>query len=449
MAKNKMLEHAKLIKINIIVLLVGGISYSVIYFLGGEIVLGLAIILVSAVMSGSALLLQKKSSEKTTIYFLTFVQYAAIVAFGLLGGEFAGGFTLITAVVAFNCIYFEKLPILMQWILTDIVLLVSLFFMDELYGAVSISLLIRSVMGINFCMLFLYMLLTWVLKFKSDSAEKEATSQNLVKQIEVKMKEQQESTIRTQNVFRGIKESSNNLRHTSEQMLEVAKDLSANASNQTEIIHVLAEKSQEMAEEIKSTKQIALDSSELVSNNAKVLAISNENMTQAVDTIGEMEASSRKIIDIIKQIEDIASQTNILALNAAIEAARAGANGKGFAVVAEEVQSLAAKSAEAASASSLLVNENITKVQAGSSFIKEAAQSMENVIEESNMTAKKVADINDIIEEQVKTVEEIMEQMNGFKDVITQTSHTAEQSNDMANDIAEQIAHINTAMSAG
>ncbi len=439
-------EHTKILKINILIILIGGIGYSIIYFLGGEAMFGLGIILVTAAMTGLVTLLRIKVSEKTAIYFMTFVQFAVIVLFGLLGGEFAGGFTLITAVVAFNCVYYLKKVVLAQWIITDIVIVASMFFMDVFYGGVDISFLIRSILGLNFCMLFLYILLSWILKFKSASLAKEKTSEELLVQVEDKMKSEKENALKIQNIFSGIKDSSNNLKHTSDQMLGIAQELSANAMNQTDIIQDLTQKSKEMSVEIKSTEQVTLDSSRMVSKNVDVLLQSNDNMMEAVKTINMMEESSRKIIKIIQQIEDIAFQTNILALNAAIEAARAGTAGVGFAVVAEEVQTLAGKSAQAATASNVLVTESIKTVQEGAKFIREAAKNMEEVIEESKLAASKVESINSIIESQVATVDEILDQMNNFMYVITQTSQTAQQSNDMANDIAEQIAHINRVM---
>ncbi len=440
--------QSRFIKTNIIVLLSGGLGYSIIYFLGAEIAFGIAIILVTLFMVGLALLLQRKASEIATIYFLTFTQYSVIVLFGLLGGDFAGGFTLITSVIAFNCVYFVKKIVIVQWVLTDIVIVVTLFFSDTLYDGITTSFLVRSVLGINFCLLFLYILLVWILKFKAESFEKEERAQDLLKQVEAKMVEQQDSSIKIQNIFSGVKQGSDSLKNTSDQMLNISSSLSANANHQTAIIQDLAAKSNSMAEEIKATKQITLDSSKMVRDNANVLAVSSDNMAKAVSTISEMEEANRKIFDIIKQIDEIAFQTNILALNAAIEAARAGVAGKGFAVVADEVQSLATKSSLAANASSTLVNASIESVQTGASFIRDAAKEMEAVIEKSNLTAQKVEEINSIIEAQVETVEEIIIQMNNFMNVIAETSSSAEQSNRIASDISEQISHINLTISS-
>ncbi len=449
MAINKKAEHEKLIKINIGVILIGGLGYSVLYFLSGDFAMALGIISVTVVMTVLARLLQKKANEDVVIYFLTSVQYAAVALFGLLGGEFAGGFPLIISVVAMNTIYFKKVIVVIQWVVTDVIILGSLFFMDALYGNIGTSFLLRGIIGVNFCMLFLYILLVWILKFKSEALEKATTSKKLLEQIEEQMREQKERAKTIQSVFDGIKENSDNLKITSEQMLSVSGNLSSNASNQTEIITELAQKSAEISDEIKSAKDIVYESSNMVKNSARIIKDSNNEMVQAVLSIEEMEESNKKIIHIIGQIEEIAFQTNILALNAAIEAARAGVHGKGFAVVAEEVQTLAAKSSEAANATNVLVTNSISNVKQGAKLIKNAAKNMQTVIEESNLTVNKVEDINVIIEEQVKTVEEMMSQINSFMDVITQTSQTAVQSNSMANDISEQIAHINSAIKSG
>ncbi len=444
--QNSVVQQTKILSVNQLIILVGGIGYGLLYLIGGDWIMGLGIMGTVALITGFVQYGKKNLRGNLTIYVMTMAQYAAIVGFGLVGGEFAGGFALIASVIAMNCIYCIKNIIVAQWIITDLVLLVSFFFRDALYGDQSTSFIIRGILGINFCILFLFLLLNWVLKFQQDAAEKELASQQLMGQLEVKMQEQRQSAANIQEIFNVIKTRSDNLKSTSDQMVTIATGLNIAAADQTQLVQQLTEKSGVMVDEMKSVQQIALDSCNLVANNAKILEDSNNNMVLAVDKIDQMESSSRQIIGIIQGIEDIAFQTNLLALNAAIEAARAGTAGKGFAVVADEVQTLAAKSSEAASASSVLVNASINDVQTGSKFIKEAAKNMNEVIAVSNTTAQKVTDINELLSNQVVAVEDILMQMNNFVDVISRTSETAGQSNDVATKISDEVSNINAAI---
>jgi len=118
--------------------------------------------------------------------------------------------------------------------------------------------------------------------------------------------------------------------------------------------------------------------------NAKTLVLEvNEHVKKSLvvvsSTIGAMaaiEKSSKQIGDIISVIENIAFQTNLLALNAAVEAARAGDHGRGFAVVASEVRDLAGRSAKAAKEIKSLVSDSVGKVETGSEFVEETAESL-------------------------------------------------------------------------
>jgi methyl-accepting chemotaxis protein-1 (serine sensor receptor) len=96
--------------------------------------------------------------------------------------------------------------------------------------------------------------------------------------------------------------------------------------------------------------------------------------------MGEINDSSRKIVDIIGVIDGIAFQTNILALNAAVEAARAGEQGRGFAVVASEVRNLAQRSAAAAKEIKELIGTSVGRVEEGSRLVGQAGETMNEVV---------------------------------------------------------------------
>src|SRR5205814_5595215 len=120
---------------------------------------------------------------------------------------------------------------------------------------------------------------------------------------------------------------------------------------------------------------------QLASSAAEVAARGGQVVSQVVSTMDEINASSKKIADIIGVIDGIAFQTNILALNAAVEAARAGEQGRGFAVVAGEVRNLAGRCAEAAKEVKLLIGTSAVSVEAGSRLVQEAGKTMKDIVD--------------------------------------------------------------------
>ena len=137
---------------------------------------------------------------------------------------------------------------------------------------------------------------------------------------------------------------------------------------------------EELTSTVKQNADNARQANQLARSASEVAVKGGGVVGQVVDTMASINASSRKIVDIIGVIDGIAFQTNILALNAAVEAARAGEQGRGFAVVASEVRSLAQRSAAAAKEIKGLIDDSVGKVDAGSALVGEAGKTMEEIV---------------------------------------------------------------------
>jgi methyl-accepting chemotaxis protein len=130
-------------------------------------------------------------------------------------------------------------------------------------------------------------------------------------------------------------------------------------------------------------------------------------VAQAVDAMGEINRSSRKIADIITTIDEIAFQTNLLALNAAVEAARAGEQGRGFAVVAGEVRNLAQRSATAAREIKGLIEDSVQKVETGSELVNKSGETLGAIVTSVKRVTDIVAEIAAASREQTVGIEQI------------------------------------------
>lgn len=157
-------------------------------------------------------------------------------------------------------------------------------------------------------------------------------------------------------------------------------DLSARTESQAGALEETAASMEELGSTVKHNADNARQANQLAQNASTVAQQGGQVVAQVVETMREINVSSKKIADIIGVIDGIAFQTNILALNAAVEAARAGEQGRGFAVVAGEVRSLAGRSAEAAKEIKELITASVERVEAGSALVDQAGQTMDEVV---------------------------------------------------------------------
>lgn len=163
---------------------------------------------------------------------------------------------------------------------------------------------------------------------------------------------------------------------------------------------------------------------------------------QVVASMGQINASSRKISDIIGVIDGIAFQTNILALNAAVEAARAGEQGRGFAVVAGEVRSLAGRSAEAAKEIKGLIEASVTNVDAGSAQVSQAGASMQEIVASVRRVTDLIGEITASANEQRDGFAQVNQAVNQLDQMTQQNAALVEESSAAANSMNDQAQRL-------
>jgi len=167
-----------------------------------------------------------------------------------------------------------------------------------------------------------------------------------------------------------------------------------------------------------------------------------EVVGQVVQTMKDINDSSRKIADIIQVIDGIAFQTNILALNAAVEAARAGEQGRGFAVVASEVRSLAGRSAEAAKEIKQLIDASVQRVAHGTMLVDQAGSTMAEVVSSIRRVTDIVGEISSSSTEQATGVSQVVEAVAQMDQTTQQNAALVEQIAAAADSLRSQAQHL-------
>ncbi len=446
--KNKSSVHSyeKILNANEIILFVGAFLYGGVYLFSGEIPLAILTVVAISILVVVLRYLKKNDKADLAVSVIAYTQLAVVLIIGLLGGEVAGGFTLIIAVFMANALYYRPNMLIAQLVCLNIYLLGTLFFMGTLYVGISTDFLFRAIFGLDSAIVVLILLVKWGVASSEAVAKRELETQELLSQLNMRMAQSKESADNQQRIFEEIKRRSDNLFGASQRMLNVSQSISKASDEQSDIVDDLTSRSGSVVSEIKSAQQNAEKSRELAMSSAKKLEQNSMNMAEIVEAISEIERSSEKIISIIKSVEDIAFQTNILALNASIEAARAGSAGKGFAVVADEVRDLANKSSLAAKDSSVLVDTSVVNVKRGAALIKVAAQNISDVMVSSATTADNVNAISDVMVSQVQNVESILQQIQEFSFIINESARVAEENNNLASEVLSEVTSINKAI---
>jgi methyl-accepting chemotaxis protein len=185
------------------------------------------------------------------------------------------------------------------------------------------------------------------------------------------------------------------------------------------------------AESASQANQLAVSASDIAGKGGQLVL-------EVVDSMGVINAGSKRIGDIVGVIDGIAFQTNILALNAAVEAARAGEQGRGFAVVASEVRSLAQRSAAAAKEIKSLIGASVDRVEAGALQAKRAGDTMNDIVASVHRVSDIVAQISAAAREQARGIGEVNDAVAQLDQATQQNAALVEESAAAAESLKEQ-----------
>jgi methyl-accepting chemotaxis protein len=225
-----------------------------------------------------------------------------------------------------------------------------------------------------------------------------------------------------------IRTTSESVSVASSQIAQGNADLSSRTEQQASSLEETAASMEELSSTVKNNAATARQANQLAASASEVASRGGDAVGKVVSTMGEIQASSRKIAEIIGVIDGIAFQTNILALNAAVEAARAGEQGRGFAVVAGEVRNLAQRSAQAAREIKQLISDSVAKVDSGSRQVTAAGQTMQDIVAQVKRVADLIGEITSASQEQDSGIGQVNAAVTQLDQMTQQNAALVEQS---------------------
>ena len=241
------------------------------------------------------------------------------------------------------------------------------------------------------------------------------------------------STIRSgsDNIWRGATEISTG-----------NNDLSSRTEEQAAALEETAASMEQLTATVKLNAENAREASQLADTATETAGKGSTLVSEVVETMDGIAASSKQIAEITSVINSIAFQTNILALNAAVEAARAGDQGRGFAVVAAEVRALALRSANAARQIKALIANSLEQMESGAGLAQEAGQRMQRIVQDVQQVSGLVASITHKAQEQSQCMAQLHETMVALDGMTQENAHLVQASSRAAASLHSQAGHL-------
>jgi methyl-accepting chemotaxis protein len=243
-----------------------------------------------------------------------------------------------------------------------------------------------------------------------------------------------------------VRHVSENIQGASSEVASGNQDLSSRTEQTANSLQHTAGAMHQLTQSVQQGAESARDASALALSASGVAERGGVMVAEVVHTMDEINQASKRIADIIGTIDGIAFQTNILALNAAVEAARAGEQGRGFAVVASEVRSLAQRSAAAAREIKGLIGASVDKVDAGTRLVKDAGQTMDEIVASVQRVQATIETISQAANEQSEGIGQINGSVTDLDGMTQQNAALVEQSAAAAEQLSSQARTLTSAV---
>ncbi|TDK68108.1 methyl-accepting chemotaxis protein [Sapientia aquatica] len=249
------------------------------------------------------------------------------------------------------------------------------------------------------------------------------------------------------NIVGQVRSGTDTITAASSEIAHGNMELSSRTETQASSLEETAASMEELTSTVKQNADNARQANQLAATASEVAAKGGAVVSEVVETMGAINESSKKIVDIISVIDGIAFQTNILALNAAVEAARAGEQGRGFAVVASEVRNLAQRSAAAAKEIKELIGNSVEKVEMGSKLVDQAGSTMSEVVGSIRRVNDIMAEITAASQEQSLGIAQVNDAIIQMDSVTQQNAALVEEAAAAAGAMQEQAAMLTQVVS--
>ncbi|WP_284676580.1 methyl-accepting chemotaxis protein [Vibrio sinus] len=240
------------------------------------------------------------------------------------------------------------------------------------------------------------------------------------------------------NVVSSVSRASTDVKMASDEIVRGNNELSERTETQASSLEETAASMEEMTATVRQNADNAREANTMANEAQSKAVRGGEVVEQAINSMQQINESSKKINDIIGVIDEIAFQTNLLALNAAVEAARAGEQGRGFSVVAAEVRNLAQRSASAAKEIKALIKDSVEKIENGSQLVNQSGETLEEIVGSVRQVKQMIGEITESSSQQTLGIEQVTQAVSQMDEMTQQNALLVEKVSTMSQRMAQQ-----------